>query len=92
MIIKTLSLKNFRNHSNLTYEFSPKLNILTGQNAVGKTNVVEAIYYLSLSRSFRTSEDVDLIQKGKSSAEITAVCEEGEIKRKVKIIISESKT
>ena len=90
MIIKTLSLKNFRNHSNLTYEFSPKLNILTGQNAVGKTNVVEAIYYLSLSRSFRTSDDVDLIQKGKSSAEITAVCEEGDLKRKVKIIISES--
>ena len=66
------------------------MNILTGPNTAGKTNIVEAIYYLSLSRSFRTSEDADLIQKGKSSAEITATCEEGEIKRKVRIIISES--
>ena len=90
MIIKTLSLKNFRNHAYLSYEFSPNLNILTGQNAVGKTNVMEAIYYLSLARSFRTSEDVELIQKGKDNAIIDAVVMEGELKRKIRVIISES--
>ena len=90
MIIKTLSLKNFRNHAYLTYDFSPNLNILTGQNAVGKTNVMEAIYYLSLARSFRTTEDIELIQKGKDNAIIDAVVMEGDLKRKIRIIISES--
>ena len=90
MIIKSLSLKNFRNHSYLSYEFSPNLNVLTGPNAVGKTNVVEAIYYLSLARSFRTTEDEELIQKGKDRAEISAVCSEGDINRKVRIVITEA--
>ena len=90
MIIKTLSLKNFRNHAYLSYDFSPNLNILTGQNAVGKTNVMEAIYYLSLARSFRTSEDVELIQKGKENAIIDATVMEGELKRKIRVIITES--
>ena len=90
MIIKTLSLKNFRNHSSLAYEFSPNLNILTGQNAVGKTNVAEAIYYLSLARSFRTTEDVDLIKRGKAAAEIDAVIVEGELKRKIRVVITGS--
>ena len=90
MIIETLSLKNFRNHAYLSYDFSPNLNIITGPNAVGKTNVVEAIYYLSMARSFRTLEDTDLISKGKSQAEIYAVCKEGELRRKLRIIISES--
>lgn len=90
MIIDTLSLKNFRNHAYLTYDFSEHLNILTGPNAAGKTNVVEAIYYLSLARSFRTSEDAALIQKGKEKAEISATCREGDLKRKVRIIISET--
>ena len=90
MIIKSLSLKNFRNHSYLSYEFSPNLNVLTGPHAAGKTNVVEAIYYLSLARSFRTTEDEELIQKGKDRAEISAVCSEGEINRKVRIVLTEA--
>ncbi len=90
MIIKNLSLKNFRNHSYISYEFSPKLNILTGNNAAGKTNIAEAIYYLSLARSFRTTEDVELIQKGKRQAEISAVCAEGDINRKVRIVLTET--
>ena len=90
MIIKSLSLKNFRNHSYLSYEFSPNLNVLTGPNAAGKTNVVEAIYYLSLARSFRTTEDDELIQKGKDRAEISAVCSEGDINRKVRIVLTEA--
>ena len=90
MIIKTLSLKNFRNHSYISYEFSPKLNIFTGNNAAGKTNIAEAIYYLSLARSFRTTEDVELIQKGKQKAEISAICSEGDINRKVRIVLTET--
>ena len=90
MIIENISLKNFRNHNYLTYDFSENLNILTGPNAAGKTNVVEAIYYLSLARSFRTSEDNALIKKGKDRAEINATCREGELKRKIRIVITET--
>ena len=89
MIIESITLKNFRNHAYLAYDFSENLNILTGPNAAGKTNVVEAINYLSMARSFRTTEDSALIQNGKDHAEIIATCREGEIKRKIRVIITE---
>jgi len=88
MIIKSLTVKNFRNHAFLTYDFSPGLNIITGPNGVGKTNIVEAVYYLSLARSFRLNEDSGLIQKGKDMAEIESAISEGKITRKVNIKIT----
>ena len=90
MLIKKISLKNFRNHNSLSFDFSDHLNVLTGLNAVGKTNVVEAIYYLSLGRSFRTNEDIELINKNHEKAEIDAVILEGELTRKIKIIITKT--
>ena len=90
MLIKKISLKNFRNHNSLSFDFSDHLNVLTGLNAVGKTNVVEAIYYLSLGRSFRTNEDVELINKNHEKAEINAIILEGELTRKIKIIITKT--
>ena len=88
MIIKTLTLKNFRNHAYLSYDFQPRLNIFTGSNAVGKTNVMEAIYYLSMARSFKAAEDEELIQKKKDYAEITATTSEGNLDRKIRILIT----
>ena len=88
MQIKNLRLKNFRNHSNQSFEFSDNLNVLTGPNGVGKTNIVEAIYYLSLGRSFRAVEDNDLIKKNQDRAEINAVITEGELNRKIKVVIT----
>ena len=61
MIVKNLILRNFRNYDYAKVEFDPKLNVIVGENAAGKTNLVEAIYFLSLARSFRTSETADLI-------------------------------
>jgi len=90
MLIKKISLKNFRNHNSLSFDFSDHLNVLTGLNAVGKTNVVDAIYYLSLGRSFRTNEDIELINKNHEKAEIDAVISEGELTRKIKIIITKT--
>ena len=87
MLIKKISLKNFRNHQSLYFDFSNNLNVLTGPNAIGKTNVVEAIYYLSLGRSFRTSEDIELIKKNHERAEIDATITEGELNRKIKVVI-----
>ena len=90
MLIKRIELKNFRNHQSLAFDFSDHLNVLTGRNAAGKTNVVEGIYYLSLGRSFRTNEDVDLIKKNQDQAEIKALILEGEITRKIRIVITKA--
>ena len=87
MIVKSLLLKNFRNHNYLSYDFEKGINVLTGPNGAGKTNIIEAIYFLSLARSFRLLEDEGLIEHGKDKAEIEAIIVEGEIKRKIRIII-----
>lgn len=70
MQIKTLSLKNFRNYENESLSLDPGLNIFVGDNAQGKTNLLEAIYVLSLSKSYRTSRDTELVQRGASQAVI----------------------
>lgn len=91
MIVSNLKIKNFRNHSYRNFDFNKGLNVISGPNGIGKTNIVEAIYYLSLARSFRYGEDKDLIQKGYDSSLIEAIIEEGEIKRKVTIKLSSDK-
>ena len=88
MIVKTLSLKEFRNHDYLTYQFSPGLNIITGPNGVGKTNIVEALYYLSVAKSFRINDSEGLVRKGKSNGEIYAEIAEGNITRKIRVVLT----
>ena len=88
MIVKTLTLKGFRNHDYLTYEFSPGLNVITGPNGVGKTNIVEALYYLSIAKSFRINDGEGLVKKGKSNGEIYAEISEGSITRKIRIVLT----
>ena len=88
MIVKSLGIKNFRNHVLGEYEFGDGLNIITGPNASGKTNIVEAIYYLSLARSFRGVEDADIINHKSEISQIDAVVVEGSIKRNIRILIT----
>ena len=54
MIVKSLSLSNFRNYNHLFIEFNQDINILIGDNGQGKTNLIEAIYLLSVGKSFKT--------------------------------------
>ena len=90
MIIKTLTLRNFRNYRNTTFEFKPHINVLLGDNGIGKTNVVEAIYYLSLARSFRGVEDDELIMDGNEYGYINSEIEIGGLKRKIDVILSKT--
>jgi len=55
-----LMVKGFRNYNQQHLYFNPRLNILVGENGQGKTNLIEAIYYLTVTRSFRTNRDQDL--------------------------------
>jgi DNA replication and repair protein RecF len=63
-MIQSISLADFRNYSSFTAEFSPRVNILRGKNAQGKTNLLEAVYLLSTARSFRGARDRDMIRFG----------------------------
>ncbi len=65
MSIQGIELNSFRNHENIRVEFSPGLNVIWGENGSGKTSILEAIYTLSLGRSFRTSKRQQMIKKDK---------------------------
>ena len=70
MILKKLSLTNFRNIKEQSIEFDKKLNILYGENGQGKTSILEAIYILSISKSFRTNTEKILLQYEKEFFDI----------------------
>ena len=64
MHLRRLKLLNFRNFERKEFEFGQRVNVIRGPNGVGKTNLLEAIAYLSLPRSFRRVRDRDLIRWG----------------------------
>jgi DNA replication and repair protein RecF len=64
MHLKQISVVNFKNHLEANFEFSDSINCFTGNNGVGKTNILDAIYYLSFSKSFFNSIDSHNINFG----------------------------
>lgn len=72
MYLSRLKLAHFRNYTNLNLSFSPGLNVVYGNNAQGKTNLLEAIYFLATGRSHRTSRDSELIQDGQTELLVQA--------------------
>ena len=68
MKINELSLQNFRNYHAQSVSFSPEVNVIWGENAQGKTNLLEAIIYLSSARSPRARSDREMISFGKADA------------------------
>ncbi len=73
MYIKTIKIKDFRNYEILDLKFNEKVNIILGNNAQGKTNLLESIYIASIGRSFRTSKDGEMIRFGQDSAKVDLV-------------------
>ena len=72
MIVKSIQLDFFRNYMHLGARFSPEINVIYGENAQGKTNLLEAVAYLSAAGSHRARYDRELIQFGVDSAFIKA--------------------
>lgn len=64
MYLSKISLNNFKNYSGAELEFSPKINCFVGNNGVGKTNILDAIHYLSLTKSFFNNIDSTSIKHG----------------------------
>ncbi len=78
MILDHIAVKNWRNIESASVEFSSGSNVLLGENAQGKTNLVEAIYLLACGKSFRSSRYRDLVCHGKEKAEaVISVSGEG---------------
>ena len=88
MKIKSLYLKNFRNYSEEKFEFSGGVNVLSGENAQGKTNAAEAVFFLCTGYSPRANRDKLVVKNGEETAEVYGVAEScyGEVS--VKIVFS----
>ncbi len=76
-ILKSLTLRNYRNYEHLDLFFQPGITVLVGDNGHGKTNLLESIYFLSILRSFRSRQVRDLYRWEKSSFLIRAVISDG---------------
>ncbi|CFX24885.1 DNA-binding, RecF [Syntrophomonas zehnderi OL-4] len=72
MVIKNLKINNFRNLKKVDLQPANGLNIVTGENAQGKTNLLEAIYVLSAGNSFRSGKDLQMINYGATRYQIKA--------------------
>lgn len=70
MYIKEIELTNFRNYDDLHVDFNPNVNLILGNNAQGKTNLLEGIYLTSIGRSFRTNKDSDLVKFDQNLAKV----------------------
>lgn len=88
MVIKTLELTNFRNYQNLKIDFSPNINIIYGDNGQGKTNLLEGIYVLGLTTSYRSYLASDLINKNSDLAQLRGKIVNNKIPSSLNIIIS----
>ncbi|MBQ6678908.1 MAG: DNA replication/repair protein RecF [Lachnospiraceae bacterium] len=75
MLIKSLDLDNFRNYERLHMEFSPGTTILYGENAQGKTNILEAVSLAFSARSHRNAKDREMIRKDAEEAHIKLIAE-----------------
>lgn len=83
MRIKSLELKNFRNYDTLSIQFDEGTNILYGDNAQGKTNVLESLYMSATTKSHKGSKDREMIRFDASEAHIRTIVEKNEVENQI---------
>lgn len=92
MIIKSLELSSFRNYDNLNISFDKGVNILYGDNAQGKTNVLEAIYLSATTKSHRGSKDREIIQFEQEESHIRSFIERNDMEYRIDMHLRKYKT
>lgn len=91
MLITNLKIQNFRNYEKLQIDFNKDINVIYGDNAQGKTNILEAIYLTAIGKSFRTNKDKELIRMGETFSIIEANFSKSDREGNIKIEISDKK-
>lgn len=92
MIIKSLELQDYRNYNSLNITFDKGTNILYGDNAQGKTNILEAIYLAATTKSHKGSKDRDIVNFNKDEAHIRTYLEKDGIETRVDMHLRKSKS
>lgn len=92
MIVESLSLKNYRNYENLNLNFSDGTNILYGNNAQGKTNILEAVYMSGTTKSHRTNKDLELIRFMQEESHISTIVRKNGISHKIDIHLKNNRS
>lgn len=92
MIIKSLELSNFRNYDSLSIKFDKGTNILFGDNAQGKTNILEAIYLSATTKSHKGSKDKDVINFNEEEAHIRTYIEKDDVETRVDMHLRKNKS
>ncbi|MDD6807280.1 MAG: DNA replication/repair protein RecF [Oscillospiraceae bacterium] len=91
MRINSLELQNYRNIENINFEPSNGVNIIFGENAQGKTNIIEALWLFTGCKSFRGAKDKEIIKKDKTFSKININFYDDEREREAQITIEEKK-
>ena len=92
MIIKRLELSNFRNYEELHLDFDKGTNILYGDNAQGKTNILEAIFMSATTKSHKGSKDREVINFQKDEAHIRSIIERDHAEYRLDMHLRKSKS
>lgn len=92
MNIKKIEIQNFRNISNIGLEFDKEINVICGENAQGKTNIIEALWLFSGAKSFRNTKDTEFIKFGQSRAKIYTEFNMLGVENSAQIVFDDKKT
>ena len=92
MYIQSLELKDYRNYEQLHISFDPHVNILYGDNAQGKTNILEAIFLSATTKSHRSAKDKEMIRFGQEEAHIRSFIAKDDIVHKIDMHLKKSGT
>ncbi len=92
MIIQSIELKNFRNYRELKLIFDKKTNIFYGNNAQGKTNILEAVYLSGTTKSHKGSRDRDMILFGEQEGHLRTLIKKGSMDYRIDIHLKKNKT
>jgi DNA replication and repair protein RecF len=88
MNLKQLKLLDFRSYKNKSLQFSKEINVIWGGNATGKTNLLEAIYLLSLGESFKARKIDEMVRFGNEWGRVSGVVEDGDGEKRLEIMIT----
>ena len=92
MVIQSVSLRDFRNYEYLDLKFDQATNILYGDNAQGKTNILESLYVSGTTKSHKGSKDKEMIRFGQKEAHINTVVKKNEMEYEIDIHLKRNRS